>query len=67
MAEMATCKDCGDIEEFEPDDFGLNFYQAVGSCPFCTKPTYYSNGEATKVTVIFKANNNKTEESNNGL
>jgi hypothetical protein len=67
MAEMAICNVCGDIEEFEPDEFGLSFYQAVGTCPFCRKPTYYRNGEATKITVIFKADNNTTQEANKGL
>ena len=63
MTEIASCKGCGDIEEFEPDEFGLNFYQAVGTCQFCRKPTYYSNGEATKITVNFKVGDKNAESA----
>ena len=53
MHVMATCKDCGDLEEFEPDEFGLSYYQAIGKCT-CGKPTYYRNGKRTKEVVVFK-------------
>jgi len=53
VVEMATCKDCGEIEEFEPDEFGINYFQAIGECPICKKPTYYKNGEPTKIEIIF--------------
>ena len=52
--KMAYCKDCGAIEEFEPDDCGVNYYQAVGECPFCQGPTYYKDGTPTKIKVLFE-------------
>jgi hypothetical protein len=55
VREMAICKDCGDLEDFTPDEFGLNYYQSIGECNYCKKPTYYRNGNPTKEIVIFKA------------
>ena len=54
MKEMAVCKNCGDVEEFEPDEFGLSYFQAFGECPGCNGPTYYRNGKPTRVEVTFK-------------
>lgn len=51
-AKMAICRDCGELEEFTPDEFGLNYYQAIGECPNCRKPTYYKNGKPTKEIII---------------
>ena len=55
IPQMAICKDCGDIEEFTPDEYGLNYYQAIGECN-CGKPTYYENGNPTKTVLIFRIN-----------
>lgn len=46
---------CGFADEFEPDELGINHYQAVGECPVCGNPTVYDNGEETKIEVTFKA------------
>lgn len=54
MKQNAICKDCGKVDEFEPDEFGLSYYQAIGECPYCRQPTYYESGEPTKIEVIFK-------------
>lgn len=53
LIEMAICKDCGEVEEFEPNKFGMNYFQAIGKCPWCKKPTYYKNGERTKIVINF--------------
>ena len=50
---MAICKDCGEVEEFTPDEYGLNYYQAIGECS-CGQPTYYENGNPTKTVLIFR-------------
>ena len=35
---MAKVKcECGFTDEYEPDEFGINYYQAVGLCPDCGK------------------------------
>ncbi len=54
--EKVRCKQrCGFEDEFEPDDFGINYYQAVGECPNCGADTVYEDGDDTKVVVIFKS------------
>ncbi len=44
---------CGFEDEFEPDEFGINYFQAVGTCPNCGSDTIYENGELTAIEVIF--------------
>ncbi len=46
------CK-CGFKDKYEPDEFGLSYYQAVGECPHCGKDL------GTKKTMIFRINNEK--------
>ncbi len=60
--EKVTCKArCGFEDEFEPDDFGVNYYQAIGVCPNCQSPTVYIDGDETKVVVMFSL-----KQENNG-
>ena len=33
------CKHCGFTDEYEPDEFGLSYYQANGDCPSCGADT----------------------------
>jgi hypothetical protein len=54
IPQMAVCKDCGELEKFTPDGFGLNYYQSIGECGNCHKPTYYTNGNPTKTVLIFR-------------
>lgn len=62
--EKVTCKaKCGFEDEFEPDEFGMNYYQAIGLCPNCKALTVYLDGEETQVTVNFKLTK---PEQNNG-
>lgn len=53
--QWAVCKEHGKLEQFEPDELGLDFYQAIGECS-CGRPTFYENGEPTKITVNFEYN-----------
>ena len=46
--EIAICKNCKFEEEYEPDEFGLSYYQSVGKCPNCGEATYKKTGEPTK-------------------
>ena len=34
MAKV-KCTNCGFEDEYEPDEFGLSYYQANGDCPSC--------------------------------
>ena len=56
---LAKCsnKECDFSEEFEPDEFGLNYYQAIGECPWCGWKTIYENGELTQVEIQIKLTN----------
>jgi len=40
--------ECGFIDDYEPDEFGLSYYQAVGKCPNCDKDL------KTKENITFK-------------
>ena len=61
--EKIYCKFCGFTDEFEPNEFGVNYYQAVGECELCGKPTYYKkNNKPTKEIIVIKAKE-KTKES----
>jgi hypothetical protein len=54
--KKVTCSNpaCDFKDEFKPDKFGLNYFQAVGTCPTCNAPTVYAaTGEQTTVTVVF--------------
>lgn len=53
--EKVRCKQrCGFEDEFEPDEFGINYFQAIGECPKCGADTVYDvNGLDTKVIVKF--------------
>lgn len=51
----AICSaNCGFKDTFETDEFGLTYFQAVGTCPACDAPTVYPNGKPTKIEVEFK-------------
>lgn len=60
--ETAHCKVCGFEEEFEPDEFGLNYFQAVGLCPNCDEPTFIKGtNEPTAIVILIKAVDKKVE------
>lgn len=46
-------KQCGFADEFEPDELGLNFFQAIGTCPICSADTVYKDGTPTKTVVEY--------------
>ena len=48
------CKPCGFEDEFEPDELGINYYQAIGTCPNCEQLVVDENGDETAMTVEFK-------------
>lgn len=54
--ETAKCsnKDCDFKEEFEPDEFGLTYFQAIGECPFCGWKTIYEDGKLTQEFIEIK-------------
>ena len=47
-----TCE-CGFADDYEPDELGINYYQAVGICPACGKDL------GTKTEVQIKTKENK--------
>ena len=61
MEKVRCKKNCGFEDEFEPDELGINYYQAIGQCPNCRAATVYSDGVETAVTINFKLN--KPEEN----
>lgn len=60
--EIAYCKVCKFEEKFEPNEFGINYYEAIGTCPFCGEPTYYKGTDKfTKVVILIKAVDKEVE------
>ena len=55
----AICPKCGYKELFEPCEFGLTYYQAIGTCPVCETPTVYADGSLTAIIVTFKLTGNE--------
>ena len=47
---------CSFEDECEPDEYGLDFYQAIGTCMMCDSPMVYENGKPTAVVVEIKIN-----------
>jgi len=57
--QTVSCK-CGFTDEYEPNEFGLSYYQANGTCPRCGADL------GTAVVIEFRAVNGQpqhTEES----
>jgi hypothetical protein len=44
---------CGFEDTFESNEFGVNYFQAEGTCPDCNAPTVYKNGKPTKIEIVF--------------
>jgi hypothetical protein len=44
---------CDFTEKVEVDEFGLSYFQAIGTCPLCNSLTVYKNGQYTKEEIIF--------------
>lgn len=57
MKKVYCKNECGFADEFEPDELGINFYQAIGTCPNCGSPTVYDDGTETAVNVTFEVTN----------
>lgn len=54
IMEKVYCKlKCGFEDEYEPDEFGINFYQAIGTCPNCEAPTIHADGSETAEVIEF--------------
>lgn len=47
---------CGFADTFETDEYGLSYFQAVGTCPNCNAFTVYKNGQRTKVEMTITIN-----------
>lgn len=45
--------DCGFTDTFTPDEFGIEYYQAIGTCPGCGSLMAYKNGKYTKEEISF--------------
>lgn len=58
-AKVYCEKKCGFEDTFEPDEMGINYYQAIGTCPNCDAPTVYEDGSHTAVVVTFKLTEEK--------
>ncbi len=49
--------DCNFEEEYEPDEeFGLTYFQCVGTCPLCESELVDDNGKSTVEIFEFKVN-----------
>lgn len=60
--ETAVCNKCGFEEDYEPDEFGLDYYQAIGKC-LCGEPTYNKKtGEPTTEIFTFRINDDNLKE-----
>lgn len=47
------CKNkCGFEDEYEPTEFGMDYFEAIGECP-CGAPTVDAEGNETAVVVEF--------------
>lgn len=53
--KVATCPKCGFSEPYEADEFGMDYYQAIGLCPMCDTPTIDENGHPTRVFISYTA------------
>jgi len=56
------CPNCGWIGYFEPEEFGINYFQAVGDCELCGEQLYYKDGEPTKEIITFRLKDNNPSE-----
>lgn len=54
MTKVFCSKKCGFEDEYEPTEFGLDFYEAIGTCPNCEAPMVDEDGNETAVTIEFK-------------
>jgi hypothetical protein len=52
--KTAKCSKCNFEDTFEPDEFGINYFQAVGECPHCEAKLLDGDGIETKTEIIFK-------------
>ncbi len=54
--QKAICEkpDCTFSDVFEPDDFGISYFQAIGKCPWCGGDTYCEDGTLTRKLVILE-------------
>ena len=58
----AIYNECGFNEEFEPDEFGVNYFQAIGTCPDCDNPLVDETGSPTNKEILISI----VPEVNNG-
>lgn len=54
MKKVKCKENCGFEDEFEPDELGVNFFEAVGRCPHCAALTVYEDGTETRRVVTFE-------------
>lgn len=47
---------CEFEDESEPDEFGLDFYQAYGTCMMCDSPMVYEDGTPTAEIINISIN-----------
>jgi hypothetical protein len=53
MVKIHCKKECGFTDEYEPTEFGLDYYEAIGTCPNCESPMVNEQGEETARVVTF--------------
>ena len=56
--ETATCPECGYKESYEPDEFGLTYFQAIGSCPNCGAELQKTDGTPTAEIIKIEITSN---------
>lgn len=59
----AYCKKCDFEDKYEPDEFGLGYFQAVGKCPVCGEPTFNKTTDKPTVETVAFAPNPKQVNS----
>ena len=52
--EKAICKKCGFEDEYESEQYGLTYYEAIGKCYHCNSDTFNDKGELTRKEITFK-------------
>lgn len=55
IMKKVKCSKCSFGDEFEPDEFGLSYYKAIGKCPECGAETVYETDVPTQVTIEIKS------------
>lgn len=54
MVKVHCSNNCGFEDEYEPTEVGMDYYEAIGTCPGCNTPMLNEQGRPTAVAVEFQ-------------